>query len=47
MKQSDFLLKYGVNEIKQTRSWMTGYSPLVDDFGNCSFLTIVPEQEFT
>ena len=41
MKQRDFLLKYGPDEVNKTRGW-SGYSPLVDDFGNCSVLTITP-----
>lgn len=42
LKQSDFLLKYGSNEVDKTKSWLTGFSPLVDDFGNCSVLTVAP-----
>jgi len=42
LKQSDFLLKYGSNEVDNTKSWLTGFSPLVDDFGNCSVLTVAP-----
>ena len=41
MKQRDFLLKYGHDEVYKTKGW-TGYSPLVDDFGNTSVLTITP-----
>ncbi|KAL3822089.1 hypothetical protein ACHAXA_000157 [Cyclostephanos tholiformis] len=32
---------YGPDEVNKTRGW-SGYSPLVDDFGNCSVLTITP-----
>ena len=41
-KQRDFLLRYGSDEVDKTRSWLTGYSPLVDDFGNCSILECRP-----
>ena len=41
MKQRDFLLKYGHDEVDKTKGW-TGYSPLIDDFGNTSLLTITP-----
>lgn len=39
-KQSQFLRLHGQDEIQKTRSWLTGYSPLVDDFGNCSIITV-------
>jgi hypothetical protein len=40
-KQSEFLLQYDADgELDRTKSWLTGYSPLVDDFANCSVLTI-------
>jgi len=41
MKQRDFLLKYGSDEVNKTKGW-SGYSPLINDFGNCSVLTITP-----
>ena len=41
MKQRDFLLKYGLDEVNKTKGWF-GYSPLIGDFGNCSVLTITP-----
>jgi SAM-dependent MidA family methyltransferase len=41
MKQRDFLMKYGADEVSKTKGW-SGYSPLTDDFGNCSVLTIAP-----
>lgn len=44
MKQSEFLLKHGMQEIQQTKSWLTGYSPLIDDFGNCSVLEVMTQQ---
>lgn len=40
MKQSDFLELYGPEQVDATRSWLTGYSPLLHDFGNCSVLTV-------
>jgi len=42
MKQREFLLKYGYDEIQKTKAW-SNYSPLIDDFGNCSVLTIIPK----
>lgn len=39
-KQAEFLQEYGAEEVRQTKSWLTGYSPLVHDFGNCSVLTV-------
>lgn len=42
MKQRDFLLKYGYGEVQKTKAW-SNYSPLTDDFGNCSVLTITPK----
>lgn len=41
MKQNDFLLQYGLDEVNKTKSW-TGYSPMIEDFGNCSVLTVTP-----
>lgn len=41
MKQNDFLLQYGLDEVNKTKSW-TGYSPLINDFGNCSVLAVKP-----
>ena len=38
--QSDFLQQFGSNEIQKTKSWITGYTPLLHDFSNCSVLTI-------
>jgi hypothetical protein len=45
MKQSEFLERYGAEEVNATKSWLTGYSPLIHDFGNCSALTITTKQE--
>lgn len=39
-KQSDFLERYGSAHVQNTKSWLTGHSPLLDDFVNCSVLTI-------
>lgn len=41
LKQRDFLLKYGPDEVHKTKGW-TGFSPLVNDFGNCSVLAVAP-----
>jgi hypothetical protein len=41
-KQADFLQTFGPTEVDRTRSWLTSYSPLLHDFGNCSVLTIAP-----
>ena len=38
-KQSEFLQRYGPKEVKATKSWLTGYTPLLQDFTNCSVLT--------
>ncbi|KAL7542562.1 hypothetical protein ACHAXR_011880 [Thalassiosira sp. AJA248-18] len=43
MKQCDFLMKYGSDEVNKTKGW-TGYSPMINDFGNCSVLTITPSK---
>jgi len=43
MKQAQFLERYGADEVNATKSWLTGYSPLIHDFGNCSVLTITPQ----
>lgn len=42
MKQHDFLIKYGPDEVEKTKGW-TGYSPMINDFGNCSVLVITLE----
>lgn len=39
-KQSQFLETFGPSHVKATKSWLTGHSPLVDDFSNCSVLTV-------
>ena len=43
-KQRDFLLKFGDEEIKRTTSRWTGYNPLLQDFSNCSVLTVSRKQ---
>jgi hypothetical protein len=43
MKQKDFLLQYGIDEVNRTTSW-TGYSPMINDFGNCSVLVVAPSR---
>jgi Putative S-adenosyl-L-methionine-dependent methyltransferase len=39
-KQADFLERYGSSHVQKTKSWLTGYTPLLQDFVNCSVLTI-------
>jgi len=39
-KQRGFLEEYGGEEVKATESWWTGYNPMLEDFGNCSVLTV-------
>lgn len=39
MKQGDFLSKFGETHVNATKSFLTGYSPLVGEFANCSVLT--------
>jgi len=40
MKQAEFLRVYGPEQIQNTRSTWTGFTPLLEDFSNCSVLTI-------
>lgn len=40
LKQSDFLEKFGPGQVEATKSWLTGFSPMLHDFGNCSALTV-------
>ena len=42
-KQSEFLERYGPEHVRATESWLTGYTPLLHDFTNCSVLTITNE----
>lgn len=39
-KQSQFLQAYGPTQVEATKSWLTGYTPLLHDFVNCSALTV-------
>ncbi|GAX28545.1 hypothetical protein FisN_12Hh087 [Fistulifera solaris] len=39
-KQSQFLQAYGPEQVEATQSWLTGYTPLLHDFVNCSALTV-------
>lgn len=39
-KQADFLQLYGPEQVQSTKSWLTGFSPLLHDFANCSVLTV-------
>jgi hypothetical protein len=38
-KQAGFLQTYGPEQVAATQSWMTGFTPLLEDFRNCSVLT--------
>ena len=40
MKQRQFLLDVGPSQVQATKGRWTGYSPMVDDFYNCSVLTV-------
>jgi len=40
LKQSDFLQLYGPEQVNATKSWLTGFSPMLHDFANCSVLTV-------
>jgi len=39
-KQSSFLEQYGREHVQKTENWLTGYTPLLQDFANCSVLTV-------
>jgi len=41
-KQGDFLAS---SEVEATKSWITGYTPLLEDFSNCSVLTAAPPEK--
>eukprot|EP00536_Pseudo-nitzschia_multiseries_P011797 jgi/Psemu1/244096/estExt_Genewise1.C_4210022 len=43
-KQSRFLERVGPEHVAKTKSWLTGHTPLLHDFANCSVLTILPEE---
>jgi hypothetical protein len=38
-KQSEFLERFGPEHVGATKSWLTGHTPLLHDFTNCSVLT--------
>ncbi len=44
-KQADFLEKWGPQHVAKTKSWLTGHTPLLHDFANCSVLTISPHED--
>jgi Putative S-adenosyl-L-methionine-dependent methyltransferase len=39
-KQSDFLEQFGPEQVQATKSWLTGFTPMLHDFGNCGALTV-------
>jgi len=39
-KQANFLDRYGPRHVQNTKSWLTGFTPLLHDYVNCSVLTI-------
>jgi len=39
-KQGEFLNKHGHEHIRKTQSWINGFSPLSNDFSNCSIMTM-------
>ena len=41
-KQHEFLETFGPQHVRSTKSWLTGHTPLIDDFSNCSVLTMLP-----
>jgi hypothetical protein len=43
-KQAEFLERYGPEHIRATKSWLTGHTPLLHDFTNCSVLTVSTNQ---
>lgn len=40
MKQKQFLLDVGPSQVQATKGRWTGYSPMIEDFYNCSVLTV-------
>lgn len=42
-KQSRFLEQFGQEHVQQTKSWLTGFTPLLHDFGNCSVLVVTQQ----
>ncbi len=43
-KQSEFLQEWGPSHVAKTKNWLTGHTPLLHDFSNCSVLTISPKR---
>ncbi|CAB9499355.1 Conserved hypothetical protein [Seminavis robusta] len=43
-KQSDFLERFGPEQVDATKSWLTGFTPMLHDFSNCSALTVTRRQ---
>lgn len=41
-KQSEFLQRVGPEHVALTRSWLSGHTPLLHDFVNCSVFTVTP-----
>ena len=39
-KQSDFLAKYGPKDVEETKSRWSGYTPVLEDFSNCSVISV-------
>jgi SAM-dependent MidA family methyltransferase len=44
-KQAQFLQATGPEHVHDTKSWLTGYTPLLHDFGNCSVLTVTNSRQ--
>ena len=44
-KQNEFLSLYGSKEVEETKSRWTGYSPLLEDFSNCSVLYVSRQEK--
>jgi Putative S-adenosyl-L-methionine-dependent methyltransferase len=44
LRQAEFLTRHGPEQVAATSSWLTGYSPMIHDFINCSVLTISVSQ---
>lgn len=44
LKQGDFLQTFGPSHVQATKSWLTGHTPLLHDFSNCSVLTLTTQQ---
>lgn len=53
-KQGEFLMNNSINlndeiarkQIKETTSYISGYNPMIEDFGNCSILTVDASSRF-